>query len=561
MHIANEEHNEGHLIELIREEMKANPYHRLMTTRFPPEPNGYLHIGSAYAIRTNAEIAKTFGGNFHLRFDDTNPLKEDSKYVQSIIEDIRWLGYDPGPHIYYGSDYSERIYEAAMLLVKRGKAYVCDLTPSELAASRGTLTEAGQNSPYRGRSVDENVSLFEGMREGRFATSSKVLRARIDMASPNMNLRDPVLYRIVHAEHYRTGKAWCIYPMYDFAHPIQDAIEGVTYSLCSLEFKDHRPLYEWVLNELGVDAPPRQREFGRLGLTGVVTSKRYLRQLVEGGHVDGWDDPRLPTLRGLRRRGYTPASIRAFVDAIGSIRSYSTVDISLLDQCLRQDLKESTVNVMAVLRPLKVVITNYPEGESELLKIENNVSNAALGTREVAFSRTLYIEREDFAEEPPAGYHRLKPGGEVRLKGAYFIRCNEIVKDPATGEPIELRCTFDPETKSGSGFSRRKVKGTIHWVSAEHAVSAAVNLYDRLLADEALPSKEEETDWTKLLNPDSHIPLEGVMLEPYALLKETGDRLQFFRHGYFVADAGSAEKGRLAFNRIVPLKDSWSSKG
>lgn len=560
MDIAKEEHNEGYLIELIREEMKRNPFHRPMTTRFPPEPNGYLHIGSAYAIRTNAEIAKTFEGNFHLRFDDTNPLKEDSKYVQSIIEDIRWLGYDPGPHIYYGSDYSERIYEAAMRLVKRGKAYVCDLTPSELAASRGTLTEAGQDSPYRGRSVEENVSLFEGMRQGRFATSSKVLRARIDMASPNMNLRDPVLYRIVHAEHYRTGKAWCIYPMYDFAHPIQDAIEGVTYSLCSLEFKDHRPLYEWVLNELGVDAPPRQREFGRLGLTGVVTSKRYLRQLVEGGHVDGWDDPRLPTLRGLRRRGYTPASIRAFVDAIGSIRSYSTVDISLLDQCLRQDLKESTVSVMAVLRPLKVVITNYPEGEFELLKIENNVSNAELGTRDVTFSRTLYIEREDFAEEPPAGYHRLKPGGEVRLKGAYFIRCNEIVKDPATGEPIELRCTYDPETKSGSGFSGRKVKGTIHWVSAEHAVSAAVNLYDRLLVDEALPSIDEETDWTKLLNPDSHIPLEGVMLEPYASGKEPGDRLQFFRHGYFVADAGSAENGRLAFNRIVPLKDSWSSK-
>lgn len=560
MHTATEEHNEGHLIELIRKEMKDAPFHRPMTTRFPPEPNGYLHIGSAYAIRTNAEIAKLFEGNFHLRFDDTNPLKEDSTYAQSIIEDIRWLGYDPGPHIYYGSDYSERIYEAAMLLVKRGKAYVCDLAPSELAASRGTLTEAGQDSPYRSRSVEENVSLFEGMREGRFATSSKVLRARIDMASPNMNLRDPVLYRIIHAEHYRTGKAWCIYPMYDFAHPIQDAIEGITYSLCSLEFKDHRPLYEWVLNELGVGSPPRQREFGRLGLTGVVTSKRYLRQLVEGGHVDGWDDPRLPTLRGLRRRGYTPASIRAFVDAIGSIRSYSTVDISLLDQCLRQDLKETTVSVMAVLRPIKVVITNYPEGGSELLTTQNNVSNPSLGTREVPFSRTLYIEREDFMEEPPAGYHRLKPGGEVRLKGAYFIRCNEIVKDPATGEPSELRCTYDPETKSGSGFSGRKVKGTIHWVSAEHAVSANVNLYDRLLIDEALTSKEEEVDWTKLINPDSLIRLEGAKLEAFALQGDAGERLQFFRHGYFVADAQSAEDGRLAFNRIVPFKDSWNAK-
>ncbi|MHA6484177.1 glutamine--tRNA ligase/YqeY domain fusion protein [Paenibacillus sp. strain BS8-2] len=554
-----DEHKEGYLIELIREELKESPFHRTMTTRFPPEPNGYLHIGSAYAIRTNAEIAKLFCGSFHLRFDDTNPLKEDMSYVEAIIEDIRWLGYDPGHHIYYSSDYFERIFDAAMLLITRGKAYVCDLTPNELAASRGTLTEPGQDSPYRKRSIEENIMLFEAMREGRFDPSSKVLRARIDMASPNMNMRDPVLYRIIHADHYRTGSEWCIYPMYDFAHPIQDTIEGITYSLCSLEFKDHRPLYEWVLEELGIEAPPRQREFGRLGLTGVVTSKRYLRQLVEGGFVDGWDDPRLPTLRGLRRRGYTPASIRAFIDAIGSIRSYSTVDISLLDQCLRQDLKDTTISVMAVLRPLKVVITNYPEGQTESLTIENSASNPALGTRKVPFSRTLYIEQSDFAEDPPPGFHRLRPGGETRLKGAYYIQCNEVIKDPATGEIIELRCTYDYETKSGSGFNGRKVKGTIHWVSAEQAACMEVKLYDRLLLAEDFP-KDEEVNWAKLVNPDSLIHLNNAMLEPYIREIEEGERLQFFRHGYFVHDSRLSTDESLSFNRIVPLKDSWTPK-
>lgn len=558
--MTNEHHpQDGYLIHLIREEMQSHPLDRPMCTRFPPEPNGYLHIGSAYAIHTNAEIARIFGGRFHLRLDDTNPLKEDAAYVNAIIEDIRWLGYDPGEHIYYGSDYSDRIFEAAKTLVRRGKAYVCDLTPDELAAYRGTLTEPGKESPYRNRSIEENLRLFEQMKEGKFETASKVLRAKIDMSSPNINLRDPVLYRILHAEHYRTGSEWCIYPMYDFAHPIQDAIEGITYSLCSIEFKDHRPLYDWVLGELGIHNPPRQREFGRLGLTGVVTSKRFLRQLVEGGHVDGWDDPRLPTIRGMRRRGYTPTSIRQFVEEIGSIRSYSTVDISLLDQCLRQDLKEHTAAVMAVLRPLKVVITNYREDVTEPLTIENNTTNASLGSREVPFTRTIFIEREDFMEDPPPGFHRLRVGGEVRLKGAYFIRCNEVIKDPETGEITELRCTYDPETKSGSGFTGRKVKGTIHWVSAEHAIKADVHVYDRLLTDESLP-KEGDGEWSKLLRSDSFIRLNDAMIEPYVREAAPGDRFQLIRHGYFIVDTKYSTSERLVFNRIVPLKDSWNPK-
>ncbi|MDQ6421730.1 glutamine--tRNA ligase/YqeY domain fusion protein [Paenibacillus sp. LHD-117] len=557
--MGNLELENNHLVSLIRSELEINPLDRTMCTRFPPEPNGYLHIGSAYAIQTNHSIARMWGGRFHLRFDDTNPLKEDLVYVQAIIEDMKWLGYDPGVHIYYGSDYSDRIYEAAATLIKHGKAYVCDLTPEEVAAFRGTLTEPGRNSPYRDRSAEENLKLFEEMKQGRYTAASKVLRAKIDMASPNMNLRDPILYRIIHAEHYRTGNDWCIYPMYDFAHPIQDVIEGITYSLCSIEFKDHRPLYEWVLRELGIANPPRQREFGRLGLTGVVTSKRFLRQLVEGGHVDGWDDPRLPTLRGLRRRGFTPASIRGFIEEIGSIRTQSTVDVSLLDQCLRQKLKDQTVSVMAVLEPLKVVITNYPEGESELLSIENNAGNGELGAREVPFARTIYIERDDFMEDPPKGYHRLTVGGEVRLKGAYFIRCNSIIKDAASGEVAELHCTYDPLTKSGTGFAGRKVKGTIHWVSAEHAEEADVHLYDRLLLDERTPN-EENGEWRELLNPDSLIVKKNVLFEPCLRGAQPGDRFQFFRHGYFAVDPKHSSLEKLVFNRIVPLKDSWNPK-
>ncbi|WP_336788674.1 glutamine--tRNA ligase/YqeY domain fusion protein [Paenibacillus sp. MMO-177] len=545
---------EHHMFRLISEELERKPFSREMRTRFPPEPNGYLHIGSAYAILTNAMIAQYFGGTFHLRFDDTNPLKEDIEYVNAIIEDIKWLGVDPKEHIYYGSDYAEKIYNAAIALIKKGKAFVCDLTPEELTEYRGTLTEPGRNSPYRERSVEENLELFEKMKNGAFPAGTKVLRAKIDMASPNINLRDPVLYRIIYAEHYRTKHDWCIYPMYDFAHPIQDAIEGITYSLCSIEFKDHRPLYEWVLNELEIAEPPRQREFGRLSLTGVVTSKRFLRQLVEGGFVDGWDDPRLPTLRGLRRRGYTPESIHAFIMEIGSIRNQSIVDISLLDHFVRQDLKEKAASVMAVMEPLKVTITNYPEESEEMLLIENNGENEALGKREVPFSRTIYIEREDFMEEPPKGYHRLRPGGEVRLKGAYFIRCEEVVKDPVSGEIMELRCTYDPLTKSGSGFTGRKVKGTIHWVSAAHCIRADVNLYDKLLQDEELPKDGE--DWTSKINPDSLVRKQ-VLIEAHVKHAEPEQKFQFLRHGYFSVDAKSRMDDQLVFNRIVPLKDSW----
>ncbi|MEK8129224.1 glutamine--tRNA ligase/YqeY domain fusion protein [Paenibacillus filicis] len=552
-------HHKDHFIyKLIQEELDQHPFGREMCTRFPPEPNGYLHIGSAYAIHTNYAMSQALNGTFHLRFDDTNPLKEDIEYVNAILEDIKWLGYDPGPHIYYGSDYSEEIYNTAVALIKQGKAYVCDLTPDEVTEYRGTLTEPGKNSPYRDRSPQENLELFARMKNGDFPAASKVVRAKIDMASPNINMRDPVLYRIIHAEHYRTGHDWCIYPMYDFAHPIQDAIEGITYSLCSIEFKDHRPLYEWVLQQLEIPEPPRQREFGRLNLTGVVTSKRFLRQMVEGGYVDGWDDPRLPTLRGLRRRGFTPESIRSFIEEIGSIRTQSTVDISLLDHCLRQDLKEKTMSVMAVLRPLKVVITNYPENTVELLQMENNSENEALGRREVPFSRTIYIERDDFMEDPPKGFHRLSPGAEVRLKGAYFIRCEEVIKDPATGEITELRCTYDPLTRSGTGFTGRKVKGTIHWVSDTQAVTAEVRLYEKLLLDPETPQDSE--DWMSRINPDSLITVSRVLMEPLPEPPRPEQKFQFLRHGYFCLEPNGHAGDRLVFNRIVPLKDSWSKR-
>jgi len=562
MSMEKEHINEHFLDRLIHEELEHSPFDRKMCTRFPPEPNGYLHIGSAYAIHTNYTMAHKYGGSFHLRFDDTNPLKEDLEYVNAIIEDIKWLGYDPGEHIYYGSDYSETFYNAAVTLIKRGKAYVCDLTADEMVSYRGTLTEPGRNSPYRERSVEDNLDLLARMRNGEFPNGSKTVRARIDMRSPNMNLRDPVLYRIIHAEHYRTGNDWCIYPMYDFAHPIQDAVERITYSLCSIEFKDHRPLYEWVLNELEIASPPRQREFGRLNLTGVVTSKRFLRTLVRDGHVDGWDDPRLPTLRGLRRRGFTPASIRSFVEAIGGIRTESTVDISLLDRCLRQDLKETTVSVMAVLKPLKVVITNYPEGKTEMLSIENNSDNKALGAREVPWSRTIYIERDDFMEVPVTGFHRLIPGGEVRLKGAFFIRCEEVIKHPDTGEVIELHCTYDPITKSGTGFTGRKVKGTIHWVSAGYAQKADVQLYEKLLLEQDI-SKRDSSEWAELIHPESRVIVSDMLVEPYVSAAVRADaevRFQFMRHGYFCVDAKLTNDERLTFNRIVPLKDSWNRK-
>ncbi|PWV99522.1 glutaminyl-tRNA synthetase [Paenibacillus cellulosilyticus] len=566
MNVEKEHVNEHFLDRLIHEELERSPFDRDMCTRFPPEPNGYLHIGSAYAIHTNYTMAHKHGGKFHLRFDDTNPLKEDLEYVNAIIGDIKWLGYDPGSHIYYGSDYSETFYNAAVTLIKRGKAFICDLSADEMTAYRGTLTEPGRNSPYRDRTVAENLDLLTRMRDGEFPNGAKTVRARIDMSSPNMNMRDPVLYRIIHAEHYRTGNEWCIYPMYDFAHPIQDAVEGITYSLCSIEFKDHRPLYEWVLNELDIAAPPRQREFGRLNLTGVVTSKRFLRTLVRDGYVDGWDDPRLPTLQGLRRRGFTPSSIRSFVEAIGGIRTESTVDISLLDHCLRQDLKETTTSLMAVIRPLKVVITNYPEGETEMLSVENNSDNKLLGSREVPWSRTLYIEREDFMEEPSPGFHRLVPGGEVRLKGAYFIRCEDVIKDPDTGEVVELHCSYDPITKSGTGFTGRKVKGTIHWVCAAYAVKADVQLYEKLLLEQDIP-KTNDGDWADIINPESKVIIRDVLIEPSvadAISVGVGAgrdrRYQFMRHGYFCVDTKLTTDERLTFNRIVPLKDSWNRK-
>ena len=554
------EHQSDHFIfRSIKEELERKPFDREMTTRFPPEPNGYLHIGSAYAIHTNYSVAQKFNGTFHLRFDDTNPLKEDIEYVNAIVEDIKWLGYDPGKHIYYGSDYSHEIYNAAIKLIGQGKAYVCDLTPEEMTEYRGTLTEPGKDSPYRNRSIEENLELFAKMKNGDFPAASKVVRAKIDMASPNINMRDPVIYRIVFAEHYRTGSDWCVYPMYDFAHPIQDAIEGITYSLCSIEFKDHRPLYEWVLQELGILKPPRQREFGRLNLTGVVTSKRFLRRMVEGGYVNGWDDPRLPTLQGLRRRGFTPESIRGFIETIGSIRTESSVDISLLDHCLRQDLKEKSIRLMAVLHPLKVVITNYPEDDVEMLTIENNSENEALGNREVPFSRTIYIERDDFLEQPPKGFHRLSPSTEVRLKGAYFIRCEEVIKDRVTGEITELRCTYDPLTKSGTGFTDRKVKGTIHWVSADYAVKVDVNLYEKLLLDQEI-SKKDSGDWAERINPDSLITVKDALMEPFVKQVLPEQKFQFFRHGYCCVDPKQSTRDRLVFNRIVPLKDSWSKK-
>lgn len=544
---------------VVEEDIKNKSFSRDICTRFPPEPNGYLHIGNAYALSISYGIANKYGGKFNLRFDDTNPLKEDIEYVKAIIEDIKWIGFYPEDRIYYGSDYSDMIYEFAIKLIKRGKAYVCDLTPEKIKEYRGTLTTPGKNSPYRNRTIEENLDLFERMKNGEFPAASKVLRAKIDMSSPNINLRDPVIYRINFAHHYRTADKWCIYPMYDFAHPLQDAIEGVTHSLCSIEFKNHRPLYEWFLEELDIKEPPKQREFGRLNLTGVVTSKRYLRELVFGGYVDGWDDPRLPTLKGLRRRGITPESIKDFLLQIGVFRNESTIDISLLEHTLRQDLKSKVNCVMGVLNPLKVTITNYDENKVEYLEIENNSENPSLGTRLLPFSKTLYIEREDFMENPIKGFHRLSPGKEVRLKGAYFIKCESIVKDPSTGEITELLCSYDPKTKSGSGFTGRKVKGTIHWVSANHGIKAEVHLYDKLISDEEL-LKDNSKSWEERINPTSLIKLKNCILEPSLKDALIESKYQFIRHGYFCVDKKYTSNKNLVFNRIVPLKDSWNKR-
>lgn len=540
------------LTEIIDADLAAG-LNEQIHTRFPPEPNGYLHIGSAKAIYINWSIAKKYNGKFNLRFDDTNPVREDDEYVQSIQKDIEWLtGEMPNGGIYYGSDYFETCYECAVALIKAGKAYVCDLTQDEMRAQRGTLTQPGQNSPYRDRSVEENLALFAAMRNGEFPDGSKTLRAKIDMASPNMNMRDPAIYRIVRAHHHRQGDAWCIYPLYDFAHPIQDALEGITHSMCSIEFENHRPLYEWVVDNCPLPHHPKQREFARLNVTHTVMSKRYLRQLVFEGHVEGWDDPRMPTLCGLRRRGYTPSAILDFVKRAGIAKANSLVDIRLLEHCIREELNETALRRMAVTEPIKLTITNYPEGKTEYFEVPNNPRDEAAGTRQVPFTGTVYIEKSDFAEVPPPKFQRLKPGGEVRLMGAYIVKCNEIVKDE-NGEIVELKCTADLETANGMPVDGRKVKGTIHWVSAQHAIDATCYLYDNLFTLENTGDVPEGTDYLDYLNPESLKMLEGCKMEPSVADVPAGTRMQFVRMGYFIKDT---EPGR--YNRIVTLKDSFA---
>ena len=533
----------------IQEDLKGelNKLH----TRFPPEPNGYLHIGHAKSICLNFGLAQMYGGKCNLRFDDTNPSKEDTEYVESIKEDVKWLGFDWEDRLFYASSYFDTFYEIALKLIKEGKAFVCDLNAEEMRQYRGTLSTPGTNSPYRDRSVEENLDLFTRMKNGEFPDGARTLRAKIDMSSPNINMRDPVLYRIAHASHQETGDQWCIYPMYDFAHPLEDAIEGITHSICTMEFEDHRPLYDWVVENSGLLAKPRQIEFARLGLTNTVMSKRKLRALVEDGLVDGWDDPRMPTISGLRRRGFTPESIRDFCERIGVSKANSRVDSSLLDYCIREDLKAKTKVVMAILHPLKVVITNYPEGQSELCEVDNNPENEGMGKRQITFSREIYIEKEDFMEEPVKKFFRLAPGKEVRLKGAYFITCTDVIKD-ANGEIIAVHCTYDPATKSGSGFEGRKVKGTLHWVDAQNAVQAEVRLYDYMMLD-----NPEDPASDMIMNPNSLEVLKGCMLEASLKTAMQGERFQFMRNGYFVVDTKDSQENSLVFNRIVSLKSSF----
>ena len=522
-------------------------------TRFPPEPNGYLHIGSAKAIWINWSTAKKYGGLFNLRFDDTNPVREDDEYVRSIIEDIRWLGAEPDGGIFYGSDYFDKCYAYAVQLIEAGKAYVCDLTPDQLREYRGTLTEPGRPSPWRDRSVEENLRLFTEMRDGKHAEGTHTLRAKIDMASPNMNMRDPVIYRIVFAHHHRQGDKWCIYPMYDFAHPIQDALEGITHSLCSFEFENHRPLYEWVIDNIGFEHKPKQREFARLNMTYTVMSKRYLRELVEGGYVSGWDDPRMPTLCGLRRRGYEPAAIMDFLQRAGVAKANSLVDYELLEYCVRSRLGGTAARRIAVLNPLKVTITNYPDGKVEYFTLPNNPEDPGAGTREVPFTNTLYVERDDFMEDPPGKFFRLKPGGEVRLMGAYLVTCDEVVKD-ADGNVTELRCRCDLETRNNMPDDGRKVRGTIHWLSAAHALDGKVRAYDKLFTIPNINDIPEDENYLDYLNPDSLIEYAGCKLEPALADAALDDRFQFVRNGYYCRDLREPD----VFHRIVTLKDSWS---
>ncbi|MBN1834935.1 MAG: glutamine--tRNA ligase/YqeY domain fusion protein [Spirochaetales bacterium] len=526
-------------------------------TRFPPEPNGYLHIGHAKSIVLNFGIAEEFGGKCNLRFDDTNPTKEEVEYVESILADVRWLGYDWEDRLFYASDYFDRLYEFAEDLVRAGKAYVDSLSPEEVREHRGTLTEPGRNSPYRDRPVEENLDLLRRMRAGEFAEGEHVLRARIDMSSPNINLRDPAIYRIKHASHHRTGDAWCIYPMYDYAHPLSDALEGITHSICTLEFENNRPLYDWFLDNLDAGCHPRQIEFARLNVSYTVLSKRKLLALVTKGYVRGWDDPRMPTISGLRRRGYTPEAIRAFCERIGVAKVNSTVDISLLEYFLREDLNRRAPRVMGVLQPLRLVIENYPEGQEEELEAVNNPEDSSAGTRPVLLSRVLYVEREDFREDPPKKWFRLAPGREVRLKHAYYVTCTGVVRDPDSGEVVELRCSYDPQTRGGWSQDGRKVLGTLHWVSAAHALEAEVRLYDRLFDRENPGEEEEGRQFTDYLNPASLEVLSGCRVERSLADAPVGGTYQFLRQGYFCVDPDSTG-GRLVFNRTVTLKDSWA---
>ncbi len=541
---------------IIEKDLSENKNNGRVHTRFPPEPNGYLHIGHAKSICLNFGLAEEYNGLCNLRFDDTNPSKEEEEYVQSIKQDIRWLGFDWEDREYYASDYYEQLYQYALQLIEAGKAYVCDLSPEEIREYRGTLTQPGKESPYRNRSKEENLDLFKRMRAGEFEDGSRVLRAKIDMASPNLNMRDPVLYRILKATHHRTGDKWCIYPMYDWAHGQSDSIEGITHSICTLEFEAHRPLYDWCLDQLGI-FHPQQIEFARLNLNYTVMSKRKLLELVEGGYVSGWDDPRMPTISGMRRRGYTPEAIRDFSERIGVAKADSTVDIALLEHCLREDLNKRAQRVMAVLRPLKVIIDNFPEGKVEMVDAENNPEDPGSGTRKIPFSREIYIEQEDFREDPPKKFFRLSPGKEIRLKHAYYIKCERVVKDEDTGEVIRLHCTYDPETRGGWSTDGRKVKGTSHWVSAAHAVKAEVRLYDHLFLKENPDDEKEGKTFKDYLNPHSLEVVSDCMVEPGLAHAKPGDRFQFLRQGYFCVDPDSTE-GKLIFNRTVSLRDTWA---
>lgn len=540
-------------IEQIIEKDLAEGVYDTVCTRFPPEPNGYLHIGHAKSILLNYGLAEEYHGKFNMRFDDTNPTKEKVEFVESIQEDMKWLGADWEDRLYFASNYFDQMYEAAVKLIQKGKAFVCDLTAEEIREYRGTLKDPGKESPYRNRSMEENLDLFQRMKQGEFADGEKVLRAKIDMASPNINMRDPVIYRVARMTHHNTGDTWCIYPMYDFAHPIEDAIEGITHSICTLEFEDHRPLYDWVVREVGYEHPPKQIEFAKLYLTNVVTGKRYIKKLVEDGIVDGWDDPRLVSIAALRRRGFTPESIRMFVELCGVSKANSSVDYAMLEYCIREDLKLKRPRMMAVLDPIKLIIDNYPQGQSEYLDVANNLENEELGTRKVPFGRELYIERDDFMEEPPKKYFRLFPGNEVRLMHAYFVKCESFVKDEQ-GRVTEVHCTYDPETRCGSGFAARKVKGTIHWVPAAQAVKAQCRLYENIIEEEKGVYNE---DGSLNLNPDSLIVKEDCYLEPSFEDARAYDSFQFVRNGYFCIDAKDSDPDAMVFNRIVSLKSSF----